>query len=87
MIDLELNFEAVFGVPPQHRLIAVRSKSRAGIVSGTSWDHEEYDVLGRLIARYESFDERNPQTGARRSGWRRYDILGRLVAEGELPAG
>jgi hypothetical protein len=86
MIDLELNFEAVFGVPPTHQLVAVRSRSRAGIVAGTFWDHEEYDVLGRLVGRYESFDERNPQTGARRSGWRKYDIVGRLVAEGDLPA-
>ena len=87
MIDLELNFEAVFGVPPMHRLIPVRSRTRAGVVTGTHWDHEEYDGLGRLVARYQSFEERNPQTGARRSGWRKCDIFGRLVTEGELPPG
>ena len=85
MIELELTFEAVFGVPPTHRLLAVRSRSRAGIVAGTFWDHEEYDGLGRLVARYQSFDERDPQSGMRRSGWRKYDLLGRLVAEGDLP--
>lgn len=85
MIELELTFEAVFGVPPTHRLLAVRSRSRAGIVAGTFWDHEEYDGLGRLVARYQSFDERDPQSGMRRSGWRKYDLLGRLVTEGNLP--
>ena len=86
MIVAEINFEAVFQVPPTHRLIQVRSRSRAGIVAGTFWDHEEYDARGLLVARYESFEERSPRLGARRAGWRKYDILGRLVAEGELPA-
>ena len=86
MLMVELNFEAVFQVPSSHRLVAVRSRSRAGIVAGTFWDHEEYDVLGRLVGRYESFDERDPRSGIRRSGWRKYDIVGRLVAEGDLPA-
>ena len=86
MIALELNFEAVFRIPPMHRLVAVRSRSRAGILAGTFWDHEEYDALGRLVARYESFEETNPRSNDRRSGWRKYDVVGRLVAEGELPA-
>jgi hypothetical protein len=86
MIDLELNFEAVFAVPATHRLVAVRSRSRAGLCAGTFWDHEEYDTLGRLVGRYESFDERDAQAGVRRSGWRKYDLVGRLVAEGNLPA-
>ena len=85
MIDIELNFEAIFRVPPTHRLVAVRSRSRAGIVAGTFWEHEEYDALGRLVARYESFEETNPHSNVRRSGWRKYDVVGRLVAEGELP--
>ncbi len=86
MTELELNFEAVFCVPATHRLVAVRSKSRAGIVAGTFWDHEEYDERGLLVARYESFEEVNPLVGVRHSGWRKYDLLGRLLAEGELPA-
>jgi hypothetical protein len=87
MIELELNFEALFHVPAAHRLIALRSRSRAGIGAATSWDHEEYDALGRLVARYQSFDESDARTGARRSGWRKYDLVGRLVAEGDLPPG
>jgi hypothetical protein len=87
MLIVELNFETIFRVPPSHRLVAVRSRSRAGIIAGTFWDHEEYDAGGRLVARYESFEEHHPRGEARRSGWRKYDIVGRLVAEGELPIG
>ena len=86
MIDLELNFEAIFRIPATHRLIAVRSRSRAGIVAGTFWDHEEYDAAGRLVARYESFEETSSHSKISRSGWRKYDIVGRLIAEGDLPA-
>ena len=85
MIDLELNFEAVFSVPAMHRLVAVRSRSRAGVVAGTFWDHEEYDADGRLVARYESFEESDAQGRVRRSGWRKYDLDRGLIAEGELP--
>jgi hypothetical protein len=85
MIIVELNFETVFRIPATHRLIAVRSRSRAGIVAGTFWDHEEYDAMGRLVARYESFEETKPHGNVRRSGWRKFDVVGRLVAEGELP--
>jgi hypothetical protein len=87
VIDVvEVNFEAVFRVPATHRLVAVRSRSRAGLVAGTFWDHEEYDTRGRLVARYRSFVETRPHSHVRRSGWRKYDLVGRLVAEGELPA-
>jgi hypothetical protein len=86
MIDLEVNFEAIFRIPATHRLVAVRSRSRAGILAGTFWEHEEYDSLGRFVARYESFEETNPHSNHRRSGWRKYDLVGLLIAEGELPA-
>jgi len=85
MIDLELNFETIFRVSAAHRLVQVRSRSRAGILSGTFWDHEEYDDAGRLVARYQSFEGINPRSNDRRTGWRKYDIIGRLVAEGDLP--
>jgi hypothetical protein len=86
VIDLELNFEAIFCISAEHRLVQVRSRSRAGLLAGTFWDHEEYDAAGRLIGRYESFEEMSPRGNDRRSGWRKYDIVGRLVAEGDLPA-
>ena len=87
MIIVELNFETVFHIPPTHRLVAVRSRSRAGALAGNFWDHEEYDAVGRLVARYQSFDERDAHGNQRRSGWRKYDLVGRLIAEGELPEG
>ncbi len=78
----EPNFEAVFTVPSTHRLVAVRSRSRGGLVCGIYWEHEEYDEAGRLAARYESCDEMTA-AGERRSGWRKHDPAGRLVASGD----
>jgi hypothetical protein len=78
-----LSFEALFHVPPQHRLVRVRSRSRGGLISGTFCEHEEYDTSGRLIARFETFEETGP-TGSTSSGWRRYDRTGWLVDTGDL---
>lgn len=77
------SFEALFGIPPEHRLVQVRSRSRGGTISATFLDHEEYDPRGQLIARFESFEETGP-TGRTTSGWRRYDRFGRLVDAGDL---
>jgi hypothetical protein len=77
----EQNFEALFRVPPTHRLLPVRSRSRGGLLRAVYWEHEEYDASGRLIARYKCFDERN-QTGVRLNGWHKYDLEGRLVEKG-----
>ena len=82
-LPLVQSFEALFRVPPQHRLVQVRSRSRGGLVGGTYWDHEEYDSGGRLIARFESFTEVGPD-GRRESGWRKYDPLGQLAGRGPL---
>lgn len=84
MVVLESHFEAIFRVPPAHSLIAVRSRSRAGMLAGTFWNHEEYDAAGRLVARYESFEESGLLGRDRQGGWRKYDPDGRLVAKGEL---
>lgn len=77
------SFEALFEVPPEHRLVQVRSRSRGGTISGTFLEHEEYDPGGQLIARFETFEETGP-TGRTTSGWRRYDQAGRLVNAGDL---
>lgn len=78
-----MNFEAIFRVPPSHRLEQVRSGARAGPVAATFWLHEEYDASGRLVARYESFREHDARTGAVQSGWRKYAASGALLATSE----
>jgi hypothetical protein len=77
------SFNRIFGVSEDHRLVQVRSRSRAGVLMADYWSHCEYDADNRLIARYESFDEWNPKTGLHRSGWDKYDDAGRLIASGE----
>ena len=75
-----VNFEAFFRIPPTHRLLVVRSRSRGGLVSAVYWEHEEYDTAGQLIARYKSFEEISP-AGVQQCGWCKYDGHGRLLAE------
>ena len=77
------SFEALFRVPPENRLVQVRSRSRGGLISGTVWEHQEYDAGGRLVARYASFEERGPN-GHRTAGWRKYDPAGRLIESRDL---
>jgi hypothetical protein len=77
-----VNFEAIFRIPPTHRLLVVRSRSRGGLVSAVYWEHEEYDTTGRLIARYKSFEEVSP-AGTQQRGWCKYDGNGRLLSEAD----
>src|SRR3954447_2744982 len=70
------NFEAIFEIPDSHRLVQVRSKTRGGIMSANYWRHDEYGWDAKLAARYESFEERNAESGATRSGWHKYDQSG-----------
>ncbi len=81
-VDEVPNFEAVFQVPSTHRLLVVRSRSRGGHVPGVYWGHEEYCSAGRLLARYESFEEISA-IGERRCGWRKFDTAGRLLCTGD----
>jgi YD repeat-containing protein len=81
-----VNFEAIFRIPPTHRLLVVRSRSRGGLVSAVYWEHEEYDASGRLIAWYKSFEEVSP-AGIQQRGWCKYDGAGRLVAEADSLSG
>ncbi len=66
------NFEVVYDVPAAHTLVAVRSRSRGGLERAEYWMHEEYDEGGRLVARYESYEELGAAS-ARRSGWCKFD--------------
>src|SRR5215210_4500366 len=72
------NFEALFGIPPHHRLFLVRSRGRGGLMWGEYWTHEEVDVHGNVIARYESYEEVDAHGHARR-GWRKFDSLGKFT--------
>jgi hypothetical protein len=57
------------------------------MLSAVYWEHEEYDGLGRLVARYHCYNEEEIP-GERRCGWRRYDLAGCLQgAEEGLPPG
>ena len=76
----EFEFKDFFSIPQGHRLETLRSRSRAGVLSGTYWEHEKLDECGRLVARFERYDERGAD-GIRCSGWRKYDPDGRLMEE------
>jgi hypothetical protein len=76
----EHNFEAIFQIPPTHRLVLVRSRSHGSPVSATFWEHDEYDTLGRLAARYRSFEQVNALGEAQR-GWLRFDCQGHMMSE------
>ena len=75
------SFEALYRVPATHRLVPVRSRSQGGRTPATYWEHEEYDIGSRLIARYESYAQRGP-AGGTRGGWRKFDPAGTLIAQG-----
>jgi hypothetical protein len=76
----EYNFEGIFQIPDTHRLELVRSRSRGSPISAIFWEHDEYDALGRLAARYRSFEEVNA-LGEIQRGWRRFDCYGHTVSE------
>lgn len=76
----EHNFEAVFQIPATHQLVLVRSRSRGCPLAAISWEHDEYDMLGRLVARYRSFEKVSP-TGETQRGWCRFDCHGHIMGE------
>ena len=74
------NFEVLFGIPHHHRLVLFRSRSRGGVMRGTYWTHEEVDLSGTMVARYESYDEIG-STGQVQCGWCKYDSQGVLIGQ------
>ncbi|TGD93893.1 hypothetical protein [Methylobacterium nonmethylotrophicum] len=76
-------FETIFRIPVEHRLLIRGSRSRGGPRDGVRWYHDEFDGEGRLVARYETYDETD-DSGQDRCGWRRYDAAGRLLARHEV---
>ncbi len=79
------SFEAILRVPPDHRLELVKTSACDGVVQQIHWDHEEYDVNGRMIARYHSFVELH-ETGQQCCGWRKYNSSGHMIDAGDLTA-
>ncbi len=76
----EHRFEAIFQIPATHRLVLVRSRSQGCPLSAICWEHDEYDTLGRLVARYRSYEQVTP-AGETQRGWRRFDCHGHMVNE------
>ena len=76
----EHNFEAVFQIPATHSLVLVRSRSRGCPLSAICWEHDEYDTLRRLVARYRSYEQMT-SAGETQRGWRSFDCHGRMMSE------
>jgi hypothetical protein len=79
------SFEAILRVPPDHRLEQVRTRARDDAVKQIHWEHQEYDVNGRMVARYHSFLELH-ENGEQCCGWRKYDSSGHMIDAGDLTA-
>jgi len=79
-INDEHNFEAIFHIPATHQLVLVRSRSQGCPLSAVFWEHDEYDTLGRLVARYRSFERVSPG-GETQRGWCRFDCHGHIVSK------
>lgn len=75
------NFEAIFRVPSTHSLVLVRSRGQGSPVAAVDWEHHEHNASGRLVARYESFEQVDA-AGERRSGWQKFAPDGQLLGEG-----
>jgi hypothetical protein len=77
--------EAILRVPPHHRLEQVITRARDGVVRQIHWEHQEYDVNGRMVARYHSFLELH-ENGEQCCGWRKYDSRGHMIDAADLMA-
>ncbi len=79
------SFEAILRVPPDHRLELVKTSACDGVVQQIHWEHQEFDVNGRMIARYHSFVELH-ENGRQCCGWRKYNSSGRMIDAEDLTA-
>ncbi len=76
-----ITFTQIYAIPREHSLILLRH-SGDGDTRPEEWHHEERDAGGRLVARYESWED----LAQRVSGYRKYDPTGRLLtASDRLP--
>jgi hypothetical protein len=79
------SFEAILRVPPDHRLEQVKTSACDGVVQQIHWEHQEYELNGRMIARYHSFVELR-ENGQQCCGWRKYNSSGHMIDAGDLTA-
>lgn len=76
-----MTFTHIYAIPRQHSLTLLRHFGDGNQVP-EEWLHEERDADGRLVARYESWEDHS----RRASGYRKYDSAGRLLsASDRLP--
>jgi len=75
-----MTFTQIFAIPDGHSLVLVRHSGDSP--RPEEWHHEERDADGRLVACYESWEDRS----RRISGFRKFDPAGRLLsASDRLP--
>jgi hypothetical protein len=79
------SFEAILRVPPDHRLEQVKTRACDGVVQQISWEHQEYDENGQMVARYHSFVELH-ENGQECCGWRKYNSSGHMIDAEDLTA-
>jgi hypothetical protein len=73
-----ITFSEIYAVPADHSLVLLRhSRRRRTQERGVA--HEERDAVGRLVARYESWEDLR----GRSSGYRKYDPDGRLLSSSD----
>jgi len=73
-------FRQIFGIPEENQLIEIKSKSRGPMGAMESWEHEEKDAEGNLIASYNSWHNVTPNLKSD-SGFRKYSPDGALLYE------
>ncbi len=79
------SFEAILRVLPDHRLEQIKTSACDGVVQQIHWEHQEYDVNGRMVARYHSFVELH-ENGRQHCGWRKYNSSGHMIEAEDLTA-
>ena len=73
-------FRAAYNVPKENELIETKNRSKGPMGGFDSWEHEEKDAAGNLIARYESWHSVAPNLKIE-SGFRKYSPTGDLLDE------
>lgn len=75
-------FEKIFGIPVSHTLKQTNYRGKGPVANNESWEHEEYDATGNLVAKYSSWHNTEVYnlSGKTNSGWKKY-VDGNCVYE------